>query len=193
MEVRDLPPRKDPKGGSPAAEQPKKPKSDQIRHASIGDYLKAHSHPNGGPYGWQGFIRSNLFAALLIWILSQVLVFGGACFIVYARTNQLVEWRATVDQTMKRMDEWGTTHGHYADERQDATIIELQAKTRSMTELETNIGQLVAAASERNNQQDRQIAEMQVQLSAIIPVLAEIKAKMTFIAELLDERTKNKK
>lgn len=193
--VRDLPPQNDPKGGAavPGAtpEPTKKPKSDQIRHTSFGDYLSAHAHPNGN--GFRGFFRSNLFAALTVWILSQVVLIGGSVLLTYARTNQLIEWRAGVDTTLKRMDDWGTTHGHYADERQDANIIELQARTKAISDLNSQLTQLMTQNSERNTQQDKELASVQARLSEMAPTLVEIKAKLVFVADLLDERTKNKR
>lgn len=202
MEVRDLPPGKDPKGGSPRGssinlpptEEPKKPKSDQLRHATARDYFKAHSHAElGSEKGFKGFIKSNLFTALVIWILSQAALLGLSYVANYYRTSELTKWSVSVDQTLKRMDEWGTTHGHYADERQDIAISDAQAKIRALSDLQSQIGQLITSASERNNQQDKQIAEVQAQMSQVVPTLAEIKAKLVFVADLLDERTKNKK
>lgn len=193
MEVRDLPPAKDPKGGasSPTGTE-KKPKSDQIRAATVGDFIKAHSHGNGGP-PFAGFLKSNLFAALMIWILSQLALFAGTYFLNYARTNQLMEWRIVTDQTLKRMDDWGTVHGHYADERQDAQIIELQSKSKNLTDIETQLGQVLLMQSERNNQQDKDLSALQGQVTLLVPAMESIKAKLNFVADLLDERTKNQK
>lgn len=196
--MRDLPPTKDPKGGSPkGAPQPQshKPKSDQLRHATIGEYLKAHSHPNGdsNERGWHGFIKSNLFVALLIFLLGQAVILGSSYFLNYVRTSKLWEWKVSTDLTLKRMDDWGTTHGHFADERQDAWIAELQGKTKAVSDIQLQISQLVTLQSERNNQQDKEIGNIQSQIAQISPTLAEIKTKLAVVADLLDERTKNKR
>ena len=108
-------------------EEGDKHKSDIIAHASIVEYIESHTKPNGG---LKSFFRSNLFAALLVWILSQGVIVIGVIIAFYFRTSQMSEWKAEASQTIKRMDEWGTIKGHYENERQEAAIIDLQARMK---------------------------------------------------------------
>lgn len=202
MEIRDLPPANDPKGGSPKSgafkprgeDKPEKPPSDQIRHISVQDYISAHSHGAvNGERGWKGFFKSNLFAAVVVFLLGQAVVVGGSLLLTYNRTALLIDWKTSVDLTLKRMDEWGTWHGHTADERQDAEISRLQAKSQQLTDLETTLAQLVSSAAERNNQQDKDISELKAQVSQTINLSQDIKTKLAVVADLLDERTKGSK
>lgn len=77
-----------------------------------------------------GLIHSNLFVALLLWALTAI----GWGISFYARTVQIEQWKAETSTTLKRMDEFGTIHGHYADERQDLAIIDLQARMKKSEE-----------------------------------------------------------
>ena len=47
--------------------------------------------------------------------------------------------------------------------------------------------------NERNNEQDRRINEQAAQLAQLVPDVREIKARINFVADLLDERTKGHK
>src|SRR5215475_14357749 len=105
----------------------KKPSSDQLRHATMQEYLAAQAHPpkpngNGNGNGLKGFFKSNLFAALVIFVLGQGVIVGGALFTMYWRQSNILEWKGTVDKTLERMDTQGTYHGKNADERQDIEL-----------------------------------------------------------------------
>lgn len=103
----------------------KRTKSDVIAHATVTEYVMSHTKPNGG---FRGFLHSNLFAALLIWGLSQAVIIAGVVITFYMRTSQLAEWKGQTEGVLKRMDDSGTYHGHYADERQDKQIAVLETK-----------------------------------------------------------------
>ncbi len=70
--------------------------SDKIRKTDVSDYIKAHSHPNGGSW-WKGFLKSNLFVALVLWVLAQVSIVVG----MFWRVSSLSEWRGSVDSDIK--------------------------------------------------------------------------------------------
>ena len=109
-----------PQSVSPDKPKKKETKSDLIAHATIEEYLRAHAKPNGG---LKSFFHSNLFVALLLWALSQAVIIGGVVISFYFKTGQLSEWKGSIDGIIKRMDEQGTYHGRYADERQDSQIV----------------------------------------------------------------------
>lgn len=48
-------------------------------------------------------------------------------------------------------------------------------------------------ALQANIEQDRRINGMDAQLATLVPDLREIRTKLNFVAELLDERTRNKR
>ena len=125
------------------AETPKKREktpSDQLRQATLNQYLEAHSKPNGA--GWHGFFKSNLFNGLLIWFLGQALL-AGSIIISRLRTaaqtdakiETVMEWKGGVDATLKRMDQDGTVHGHYADERQDKQLTQHELRIDKQEEV----------------------------------------------------------
>jgi len=101
-----------------------------IRDTGILDFLAAHSRPNS--HAWTGFLKSNLFAGIALWILTQSAVLVGTFVAFNYRVSALSEWKGNVDSTLKRMDEVGTTHSHFADERQDTVITELKTKVNRM-------------------------------------------------------------
>ena len=71
------------------------------RNLSIERYLRAHSGPNGG---WRGFFKSNLFAALVIWLITQV----GFLVAMYWRVSGLIEWKGGVDKTLEEFRTQGS-------------------------------------------------------------------------------------
>lgn len=96
-------------------------------HAPVPGYLYAPLKANGG---WKGFFHSNLFVALVIWLLSQAVVIGGVFVTNWMRMSQISEWKGTVDATLKRMDESDTVVSHYRDVEQDKAIADLQARMK---------------------------------------------------------------
>jgi len=93
----------------------------------MSEYLRAQSHPdkpngNGNGNGLKGFFKSNLFAALVIFVLGQGIFVGGSIFAMYWKISTLTEWKGTVDKTLERMDVQGTYHGKSADDRQDIEL-----------------------------------------------------------------------
>ena len=46
---------------------------------------------------------------------------------------------------------------------------------------------------ERNNEQDRRLTTMETELATMIPDVREIKTRINFVADMLDERSKGKK
>lgn len=122
----------------PPQPERKRTKSDILAHSTVQEYMASHTKPNGG---FKGFLHSNLFAALVIWALSQSVLAGSVIVAFVVRTsnlsskiNQLSEWKGEKEAVFRRLDEWGTTHGHYADERQDGAIIDLQARMKKSEE-----------------------------------------------------------
>jgi len=120
----------------------KETKSDLIAHATIEEYLKAHSKPNGG---LKSFFHSNLFVALLLWILSQAVIFGGFIISFYMKSTQLSEWKGNTDATIKRMDDSGTIYGKFTDDKEKQDIAVLQDK---VSKLEQDTRQLPVIESE---------------------------------------------
>ena len=117
------------------AETPKKRErtpSDQLRQATLNQYLQAHVKPANGV---KGFFQSNLFSALVIWVLSQAVIIAGIVITFYVRTSQLAEWKGKLDATLERMDKDGTFHGHYADERQDKQLVQHETRLDKQEEV----------------------------------------------------------
>jgi|SRR5882724_12197906 len=107
----------------------KQTKSDLIAHATLQDYMHAHSKPNGG---FRAFMHSNLFAALMVWVLSQAVIFGGFIISFYMKSTQLTEWKGNIDATIRRMDDLGTIHGKFADESQDKTLAAMEPRLKKV-------------------------------------------------------------
>jgi len=115
----------------------------ELRSESASHYLRAHSRPDGN--GWRGFLKSNLFSALVLFFLSQAFLIGGMIVAMYWRLNLFSEWKGNVESTLKRMDDQGTNHSHYADESQDKKLTELETRLHSV---EQDTGHLDVLESE---------------------------------------------
>lgn len=89
------------------------------------EYLEAHTKPNGG---WRSFLHSNLFTALVIWMLSQAVLVGGVIVTIYLKMSSLTEWKGGVNTTLKRMDDQGTAHSHWTDEQQGQELVKLRTE-----------------------------------------------------------------
>lgn len=123
----------------PAPELPGKreTKSDQLRHSTVEEYIRAHAKPNGN--GIKGFFHSNLFIALLMWCLSQAVFFGGLMISFYFRTASLYEWQGEAKATLKRMDDQGTVNGHYANQREDESITRLDQRVDKLEDVTKHV------------------------------------------------------
>lgn len=115
-------------------EPPKKNKSDSdlIRHASLQEYMRAHAKPNGN--GWKGFFHSNLFTALVLFLLSQSVVVTGLAISYYFKTSQLAEWKGQTEGLIKRMDEQGTMRSQYEDKATTMAATELKVRVEKLEE-----------------------------------------------------------
>jgi len=120
----------------------KETKSDLIAHTTVEEYLRSHAKPNGG---FKSFFHSNLFVALLLWILSQAVIFGGFIISFYMKSTQLSEWKGNTDATIKRMDDSGTIYGKFTDDKEKQDIAVLQDK---VSKLEQDTRQLPVIESE---------------------------------------------
>lgn len=107
----------------------KETKSDLIAHATLQDYIRAHSKPNGG---FKGFLHSNLFAALVIWSLSQAVIVSGVVISFYFKTAQLAEWKGKIDATITRIDEQGTYIGRSTDVAHDKALAGMEPRLKKV-------------------------------------------------------------
>jgi len=102
----------------------KKPSSDQLRNATLHEYIAAQSRPSHSEHGngIKGFLKSNLFSGLVLYFIAQLAVGGGAMMVAYWRVGNLLEWKGQIETRLDRMDNQGTIHGKSADERQDIQL-----------------------------------------------------------------------
>jgi len=91
------------------------------------------------PGSWRGFIHSNLFTSLVIWLLGQGVLVAGFLVSTYYKNSSTWEWRGQVDARMKRMDEQGTIHSHYAIEEADKEISRIDERLKRVEEDTRNI------------------------------------------------------
>ena len=119
--------------GTPQPPKKRETPSDRLRHATVNEFLQAHGRPTNG--GVKGFFQSNLFSALVIWVLSQAVIIAGIVITFYVRTSQLSEWKGKLDATLERMDKDGTFHGHYADERQDKQLAQHETRLEKLEDV----------------------------------------------------------
>ena len=110
----------------------KKSDSDLIRHASLQQYMEAHAKPNGN--GWKGFFHSNLFTALVLFLLSQSVVVTGLAISYYFKTSQLAEWKGQTEGLIRRMDDQGTMRSQYEDKTTTAAAAELKVRVEKLEE-----------------------------------------------------------
>ncbi len=104
----------------------KRTKSELLRLASLQEYVEAHAKPNG--HGWKGFFRSNLFASLVIFLLTQTMLIAGLAISFYYRTTSLSEWKGETTATLLRMDEQGSHHAQNEIEKLREKISRLEVK-----------------------------------------------------------------
>jgi len=120
----------------------KKPSSDQLRQATVQEYLKAQSHSDG--HGLRGFFKSNLFSALILFVLGQGIVVAGTIIAMYWRVSAIIEWKGGVDARLQRMDEQGTMYGHYhveelnkSESKHDARLERIEDDSRQFEVLKS--------------------------------------------------------
>ncbi len=118
----------------------RKTKSDIIRAASVQEYLQAQTKPNGN--GWRGFFKSNLFTALILFILSQSVVVTGLAISYYFKTAQLAEWKGQTEAVIKRMDDTGTVHDQYETKTLNSALTEVKVRVDKIEEETKHIGVL---------------------------------------------------
>lgn len=114
----------------------KKTPSDTIRNATVAEYIQAHTKPNGG---FKSFVHSNLFAALLVWALSQAVFFIGFIVTFWVKTTQLTEWKGKTEEAIQKMNEHGTTHSQWTDEREDREIAKHEARLDKLEEITRHV------------------------------------------------------
>lgn len=109
----------------------KKTKSELLRLTSLHEYVDAHAKPGNG---WKGFFRSNLFASLVIFLLTQTVLITGLAISFYYRTTALAEWKGQTEAQLKRMDETGTIHSHFEVEKANRDISVIESKVEKIEE-----------------------------------------------------------
>ena len=87
-----------------------KPSSDQLRKATVNDYLAAQSRPNGN--GIKGFFKSSLFASLLVFCLTQAVLVGASYISMSTRVSTMEKWAGTMEGTVTQMNASGTRYSH---------------------------------------------------------------------------------
>ncbi len=118
----------------------KRTKSEILRAASVQEYLQANAKPNGN--GWRGFFKSNLFTALILFLLSQSVVVTGLAISYYFKTSQLAEWKGQTEGIIKRMDEAGTVHDQYEAKTLNTSLAEVKVRVDKIEEETKHIGVL---------------------------------------------------
>lgn len=115
---------------APQSPRRKKTKSELLRVSTLHDWVEAHAKPNG--HGWKGFFRSNLFASLVIFLLTQSTIIAGLAISFYYRTTSLSEWKGETSATLVRMDEQGTHHSQNELEKSKEKIARLEVKVEKL-------------------------------------------------------------
>ncbi len=87
--------------GIPRKRKRKTP-SDILRAATVQEYVQAQAKPNGD--GWRGFFKSNLFTALILFLLSQSVIVTGLAISYYFKTTQLAEWKGQTQGLIDAMN-----------------------------------------------------------------------------------------
>lgn len=109
-------------------------RDEALRKVSLEEYLRLQARPNGN--GVKGFIKSPLFAALVIFILTQSLLVGGVFISIYWKVNSYSDWKVGVDKTMEVFNKQGSPALRAEVEfhmREDATKWgELEARIKSI-------------------------------------------------------------
>jgi hypothetical protein len=148
MELRDLPAKKDPKGGSPKTPYPMR----------VADMPKKN-----------GFF--NIQFRDVLYAISLVAV--GLLFI-FQRQSEVHELSGTVTGLIKTVD--ALTSAFTAQQK----LIDVNASD-------------IRLQTERNLEQDKEIGQAQQQLITLVPDLREIRTKLNFVADLMDQKLKDKR
>jgi hypothetical protein len=100
---------------------------EHLRNVPISKYIEAHAGGNG----WKTFFRSNLFTALVIFILTQSIIVGGSFVAIYYRVSSIIEWKGQISATVARMDEGGThaSHSQILQAEKDLGALDARVKT----------------------------------------------------------------
>ncbi len=117
---------------TPQPPRKKRTKSEFLRLATLHEYVEAHAKPNG--HGWKGFFRSNLFASLVIFLLTQTMLIAGLAISFYYRTTSLSEWKGETTATLSRMDEQGSHHDQNEIEKSKEKLARIEAKVEKLEE-----------------------------------------------------------
>jgi len=75
----------------------------------------------------------------VIWLLGQAILVAGFLISFYYKASSISEWRGQIDARMKRMDEQGTVHAHYALEEQAKDISRQDERLKRVEEDTRNI------------------------------------------------------
>ncbi len=118
---------------APHPPRKKRTKSELLRVASLHEFVEAHAKPNG--HGWRGFVRSNLFGVLLLFLLSQLVVIAGLLIANYYKTSELSEWKGRTDAIITRMDKDGTMHSQWRWEESSKDRTELRTRIDKLEEI----------------------------------------------------------
>lgn len=108
-----------------------KPDENDLSKVRISEYLDAHAKKG---YSWHDFVRSNLFAALVIWFLGQSVLVGGLFVTLVQRTSRLNEWKGGIDAIVKRMDEQGTNSARYQLQEIEKDLTDLKSRIKRTEE-----------------------------------------------------------
>lgn len=163
--LKDLIPQKDPKGGSP------KTPPGGIRKADI---------PSPPPTPWPQYWTTDMepkkvgfFHLQFRDVLYTISLICVGLLFVFQRQSEVKELSSNV--------------GHLKEitSQLSATVITQQKL------IDTNTSDIRMQA-ERNLEQDKRIGEAQTQLLSLVPMVVEIKTKLNFVADLMDQRSKQK-
>ncbi len=121
----------------PQSPRKKKTKSELLRLASLQEFVVAHSKPNG--QGWKGFFHSNLFTALVLFLLSQSVVVTGLAISYYFKTTALAEWKGETEAVIRRMDRDGTVHSQWKWEEATKERAEMKVRLEKLEDTTKHI------------------------------------------------------
>ncbi len=93
--------------------------------------MEAHAKPT--PNGWKGFFHSNLFTALVLFVLSQSLVVTGLAISYYFKTSQLAEWKGQTQALIDAMSK-ALVNTEYETRTVATSTVELKVRTEKLEE-----------------------------------------------------------
>jgi hypothetical protein len=108
-----------------------------IREMTVLEFLAAHS--KASTHWYTGFLKSNLFAGIALWVLTQSVILIGSVIAFNYRVSSLTEWRAGVDVDLKAthleiksVDDKGTSYARHKVEEYDRTIGSLETHVKAI-------------------------------------------------------------